>query len=90
MFLFHDEADALDAKDFFIEQDRTTGAENLLKTFFGNSESAKWILWRITKLKMSEFFWSQMSLFHKVLDPPSYTRDLQRAKFQKSIFGHNF
>ena len=29
MFLFHDEADALDAKDFFIEQDRTTGAENL-------------------------------------------------------------
>ena len=27
------------------------------------------------------FFWSQMSLLHKVLDPPSYTRDLQRAKF---------
>ena len=36
------------------------------------------------------FFWSQMSLLHKVLDPPSYTRDLQRAKFQKSILGHNF
>ena len=31
-----------------------------------------------------------MSLLHKVLDPPSYTRDLQRAKFQKSILGHNF
>ena len=36
------------------------------------------------------FFWSQMSLLHKVLDPPSYTRDLQRAKFWKSILGHNF
>ena len=36
------------------------------------------------------FFWSQMSLLHKVLDPPSYTRDLQRAKFWNSILGHNF
>ena len=39
---------------------------------------------------VSNFFLSQMSLLHKVLDPPSYTRDLQRAKFQKTILGHNF
>ena len=43
--------------------------------------------------KCQNFFWSQMLLLHEVLGPPpppSYTRDLQRAKFWKSILGHNF
>ena len=65
--------------------------DRLTKNFFWKFK--KWIVNSMEDYQIKHvriFFWSQMSLLHKVLDPPSYTRDLQRAKFQKSILGHNF
>ena len=65
--------------------------DRFTKNFFWKFK--KWIVNSMEDYKIKHvriFFWSQMSLLHKVLDPPSYTRDLQRAKFWKSILGHNF
>ena len=65
--------------------------DRFTKNFFWKFK--KWIVNSMEDYQIKHvriFFWSQMSLLHKVLDPPSYTRDLQRAKFQKSILGHNF
>ena len=67
------------------------GLDRFTKNFFWKFK--KWIVNSMEDYQTKHvriFFWSQMSLLHKVLDPPSYTRDLQRAKFQKSILGHNF
>ena len=65
--------------------------DRFTKNFFWKFK--KWIVNSMEDYQIKHvriFFWSQMSLLHKVLDPPSYTRDLQRAKFWKSILGHNF
>ena len=79
---------AMDGRGIFIDE---CAVDRFTKNFFWKFK--KWIVNSMEDYQTKHvriFFWSQMSLLHKVLDPPSYTRDLQRAKFWNSILGHNF
>ena len=70
---------AMDGRGIFIDE---CAVDRFTKNFFW-----KFKMWRVNSMEdyqtknARNFFLSQMSLLHKVLDPPSYTRDLQRAKF---------